>query len=492
MVVVREPQVARRKHAKSITPADFSVSEPRRQRVKRGPFMSRDVSPPPTNDFKATASAGEELRALMKLALPLGLAQAGQALMGVVDTAVVGRLDATAQGGVGLGNGLFFGVSTFGCGVMFALDPLISQAVGARQPGEARHWYWQGMWISVLLALALMGPMAVTPLFLPAFGVDPEVVRVAEVYLWARLPNLFFLFFFIAARGYLQGVGRPRAIFWAMVLANIANFGLDVLLVYGAGPVPALGPLGAAIATDLCAALQWLMLLWPMRAPSPEVSRRPDFTQLSKLFRLGLPIGLQLTAEVGVFVLAGVLAGRLGKIPLAAHMIALQWSSFSFSLAVGIGNAAGTRVGWAVGANDTASARRSGLVGFGAGIGVMLGSAAVFLLVPGLLAGLMSKESEVISLTVTLFGVAAFFQVSDGLQAIGSGALRGLGETRFASIANVVAHWAIGLPIAIGLGFFAGKGIEGIWWGLSAGLTAVAIALVARFVRRTRSTVAAL
>lgn len=439
-----------------------------------------------------SSPATVELKSLLKLATPLALAQAGQALMGLVDTAVVGRLSDVAQGAVGLGTGLCFAFATLGVGVMLAFDPLTSQAIGAGQPARARTLYWQAVWMALLCGVVLAVPMALSPLTLKPFGVDPQVADGAAEYVVWRLPQMVGFFLFMAARTQLQSSGHARAIVLSMVLANVANFGLAVLLVFGAGPVPALGIAGASIATTVCTWLQ-VGVLWLAIPAAPEgSSRRFDPAVAKQAAAIGLPIGLQLLAEVGVFVLAGMFAGRLGKTAVAAHQIAINWASFSFCLAVGIGSAAATRVGWAVGAGDTAAARRSGLTAIAAGTAWMSTSALIFLLAPRLLARAMTPDPAVLDTAVALLGVAAVFQISDGLQAIGAGALRGTGDTRFSFLANVVGHWLVGAPVAVYLGLYRNLGVVGLWWGLSAGLTAVGIALVVRFVLITRRSVGAL
>jgi MATE family multidrug resistance protein len=434
----------------------------------------------------------EELKALFRLATPLALAHAGQATMGLVDTAVVGRLSDVAQGAVGLGSGLCFAFGTLGIGVMLAFDPLVSQAIGAGHVARARTLFWQAIWMAVIAGVVLAAPLWLSPLLLEPCGVEPAVAQGAAEYVAWRVPQLMAFLLFMAARTYLQSNGRAGAIFVSMLLANVANLGLDILLVFGAGPIPPLGIAGASVATTICTWMQLLVLLFAL-GPAPEgSSRKLDVPVLKQALNLGLPIGLQLLAEVGIFVLAGVFAGGLGRTAVAAHTIALTWASFSFTLAVGIGSAAATRVGWAIGAGSATAARRSGLVAIAAGTAWMVASAMVFLIAPRALARAMSPDPAVIDVTVALLGVAAVFQISDGLQAVGSGALRGTGDTRFSFVANVVGHWLVGAPVALYCGIHLKMGVVGLWWGLSAGLTAVAIALVVRFFIITKRPLVAL
>ncbi len=444
----------------------------------------------------ARASFGAELHALLRLAVPLGLAQAGQALMGVVDTAVVGRLSPAAMGGVGLANGIFFALSTVGAGVMLAFDPLLAQAIGAREPDKAARLLRQGAWAAAICTVVLAPVVVAAVLALEPAGVTPNVAQAARTFMYWRLAHLPAHLLFILCRSWLQAQGTARALFGAMVAANLLNWGLDVLLVFGWGPVPAMGPAGAGLASAICGWLQVLALLWFVRQTAGGKGGadrwRFDREAQRKAFGLGAPIGLQMLAEYGVFTLVGVLAGRLGEAESAAHQVALTVSSFSFSLAVGIGGAVSTRVGWAVGAGDRVGARRAGLAGFAAGVMWMGFSALVFLLFPHALTRMMTDRPAVMPVAVALFAVAAVFQISDGLQAVGSGALRGVGDARLPFLANVFGHWAIGLPIALWLGSLRGLGIVGYWWGLSAGLTTVALSLVTRFVLVTRREIARL
>jgi MATE family multidrug resistance protein len=429
-------------------------------------------------------SVGAELKALWRLALPLALAQAGQATMGLVDTAVLGRLSATAQAGAGLGNSLVFTVSFFGMGVMLALDPLVSQAIGAGRPREAREHLWQGVWLALLTSVPVMAVTAVVPLLLPACGVAPEVAAPAASFMWWRLPGVPAALLFITLRSYLSGTGRTAATFLAVVVANLANLGLDLLLVFGAGPLPALGVQGSALSTTLSTCLQLGVLALGL-GPAPEGTRRRlDRPAVRRAARLGAPVGLHFLAESGVFSLTGVLAARLGAAASAAHTIALTLGSLTFCVAMGIGSAAATRVGWGVGAGDLVRARRAGLVAFGSVTAFMLLASALFLAAPEALGRLMSADPEVIGTVVSLVFVCAVFQVSDGLQAVGAGVLRGAGETDFTFRANALGHWGVGLPVSLLLGFGLGKGVVGLWWGLSLGLTLVAWMVVRRFLRQ--------
>lgn len=298
-----------------------------------------------------------ELRKLLRLAAPIAITQAGYALMGLVDTAVVGRLGAAPLGAVGLANGLFLGLALPGLGVMLGLDPLFAQALGARDEARARELIWQGLWLSGLVTLALALPIASLPFVLEPAGIAPEVARDARLFLWLRLPGLWPMLAFAGLRSYLQARERLGALIVSTVVANLANFALDIVLVFGKLGLPALGAPGSGLATSLCAFLQLAIVASAVRA-GPR--RPPRAADLRKALAVGIPVGLQLGAEIGVFALVGLLAGRLGAQSLAAHQIAISLASFTFCAAVGVGMAGTVRVGWAVGAGDTPAAPEPG------------------------------------------------------------------------------------------------------------------------------------
>ncbi len=435
-----------------------------------------------------------EIPALARLAVPLSLATAAQSLMGLVDTAVLGRAGAVPLAAGGLGNLVFFSFAVAGVGLMMGLDPLVAQAFGARDADRARHLLWQGAALAGAVGAAVAVPLAFAPFLLVPLGIERAVAAQATGYVWGRLPGLPFLLLFFAMRSYLQAADRPRPVLRAALLANVFNLGADLLLVFGGaslppwtGPlrlVPAMGAAGAGLATTLATMGQALVLALAVRAaPAGRVSRRPVRSEIVRAARLGLPVGLHMAAEVGVFSLVGVLAGRLGRDALAAHQVAITFASFSFTAAVGIGNAGSVRVGWAVGARDAPAARRSGLAAFAAGAAVMSLWGIAFLLFPYGFARLMSDQAEVVAAAGPLMRVAGVFQISDGIQGVGAGVLRGAADTRFTFLANMMGHWAVGLPVALVLGVALGGGITGLWWGLCAGLTVVAASLFARFLR---------
>jgi len=433
-----------------------------------------------------------ELSAQLRLAIPLAAQQLGFQLMGMVDAAMLGRYDDVALAAAGVGNNLLFAISSLGWGIVMGLDTVLPQAVGAGRHDDARRALGGGLRLAILTGLACTLFVLATPAILGCAGVPEDVANDARVYVDLRAFGIVPFLVSIALRSYLAAHNITRPLIVAMIAGNVANAALDLVLIYGAGPIPAMGIAGAAIATVSVqvalvaiyfAGVRAIDQMGEAPAPRPASTRR----DLAEIVRYGIPISGQMFAEIGIFGVSTVLAARLGKIPAGAHSVALNLASFTFSVAVGIGSATSVRVGHAIGAGDRALARSRGILGLKIGIAIMACCAAVFVAVPGMLAALFTDQPAVIAATIPLLQIAALFQLSDGAQAIAAGALRGIGDTRATFIGNVVGHYGIGLVISLALGFGAGMGAPGLWWGLSAGLTVTATYLVIRFRAQTRT-----
>lgn len=433
-----------------------------------------------------------ELSALARLAAPLLLTGLGHMLLGLVDTAIVGRLGEGPLGAVGLGNNLFFAVSVLGWGWMLALDPLIAQAAGAGEAEEARSVLWQGLWVAALGTLPLTALVLALVFEIERFGVPAETARDFGPYLAARGWGLLPFMLLAAFRSFLQGHEITRPLLVSVVVANVINAPLTWVLVFGAGGVAGLGAEGAGWASTVATIVQAVVLgaAVRLRWGDHRGFRPPEPGAVKKILRLGTPIGFQLVAEVGSFAIVGVLMSTLGTRALGAHQVALMLISTTFQVALALGAATATRVGHAIGRGSAEATRRSGLTGIAAGGAAMLFGAVFFLLTPDLLSRILTDDPRVIAAAAPLLAVAAAFQISDGVQAVAAGALRGAGDTRWPLVSNVVGHYLVGVPLGALLAFALGWGAVGLWWGLSAGLTAVAVALTVRFWVLSRGAVA--
>ena len=426
-----------------------------------------------------------ERKELLKLAAPLAAQQVGFTLMGTVDALMLGRYSDAALAGAGVGNNLLFGITSIAMGIVMGMDTVVPQAVGAGRLDDARRAVGAGVRLSVLVGLAATLVTLLSPLLLVVADVTPDVLEQARPYVYLRALGIVPFVLTIALRSYLTAHGHTRPLIVAMIAGNVVNAALDVVLIYGLG----LGVLGAGLATFVVQLLTLAVYAVAVRALDGGKPRPPSTAaDIAVIARYGWPVAGHLFAEIGIFGLATVLAAHLGKTPAAAHSIALNLASFTFSFALGIASATGVRVGHAVGAGDLPLARHRGLQGLRVGLVVMACFAATFLLVPGLVAAAFTGSREVIAATIPLLQIAALFQLSDGTQAIGAGMLRGLGDTRATFVGNLIGHYAVGLPIMLGLAFGAGMGAPGLWWGLSAGLTVTGAFLVVRFLRSTTRT----
>lgn len=434
-----------------------------------------------------------EVPPMLALAWPVVLSELAWMGMDLVDTVMVGRLGAAALGAVGLGGILFFVACIFAFGLLLGLDTLVSQAFGAGDRRDCHAWLVQGLWLCVFLSPPSMAiSWGMIPL-LGRVGVDAEVVRLAGPFLALETWSLFPLLVYCAYRRYLQAMNIVRPVLVAMLSANVLNWLGNWLLITGHLGFPALGVRGSALSTlgariYMAAFLVVVAVRAERRDPSGlfETSWRPDPARLRKLFALGWPVAVQITLEVGVFTIAGVLAGAIGPAALAAHQVALKMCSVTFMVPWGISSAAAVRVGQAIGRGDPDRARLSGWTGLVLAGGFMAVAAAAFLGLPRTILYLFTPDSGVLATGVGLLACAAAFQLFDGLQVVAAGNLRGVGDTRTPMYGNTVAHWAIGLPLAYLIGITLGRGVLGIWIGLCIGLIAAGTVLVGAWAWRSR------
>ncbi len=419
------------------------------------------------------------------LALPVVAVQVGMTTMGVVDTLMVGHFSARDLAAVALGNLYFFTAVVFPMGVVMALDPLVSQAVGAGDESAISRGLQRGGILAV--ALSVPASLALLPgheLF-TLLRQPSDVVPVAAGYARAAVPGVLPLLVFIVLRQTLQAMGRVAPIVITIVLANLANLFFNWVLIYGHLGFPAMGAVGSGWASSLARGLMVLGLLvfslpllgghlLPLRAgvfePGP----------LARMLRLGAPIGAQFALEFGAFGAIGVFMGWLGTLAMAGHQIALNLASLTFMVPLGISQASAVLVGQGVGREDPEGARRAAGAGITLGVSFMTLTALAFLLFPEPLSRVYSGDLAVVSLAAVLLPIAGVFQVFDGLQVVASGVLRGLGDTRSPMVVSLLGFWCLGMPVSLWFGFRTSAGPVGLWWGLVVGLAAVAAFLLHR------------
>jgi MATE family multidrug resistance protein len=430
---------------------------------------------------------------MLRLAVPVVIVQVGMMAMGVVDTIMVGHVSAEALAAVALGNLYFFSLAVFAMGTLMVLDPVVAQAVGARDRPAIARAVQRGVIMAGLLTLpaALLLTVA-APVF--ALARQPaEVVPLAAAYALRSVPGTFPFLLFIVFRQSLQAMRRTVPIVIAIVVANLANAALNWVLIFGHLGFPAMGVVGSAWATSVSRALLVLVLWLAARrelAPLLFPLRREvwQLTPLGRMLRLGLPIGAQHLLEFGAFALVALMMGWLGTRQMAGHQIAINLAALTFMVPLGVGDAASVLVGQAVGRGDPGGTRGAARAALATGAAFMAATAALFLMFPGPLARLYSRDLDVIAIAAALIPIAGVFQVFDGLQAVAAGVLRGVGDTRGPMLINLLGYWVLGLPLSVCLGFVADLGPVGLWWGLVLGLGVVAISLLIRVRNRLART----
>jgi len=435
--------------------------------------------------FQAFVPSPHDVRALVRLAVPIVAMQVGMMLMSVVDTIFVGHVSARELAAAALGGLYTIGLFNFCLGVVWAVDPLVSQALGARDPAAAALGVQRG-----LVLAAVMGAVA-TVLCVPAEWVyralhePPDVIPRAVSFVHISAPSLVPMLLFVALRQSLVAMKRTSALVAVVVLSNLLNAGLDWVLVFGHWGLPAMGAPGSALATTITRFLGLFALLVIARRALEPMLRpwRKEALALGPLlrtFQIGLPIGAQNSVEFTTFAAISVFAGWFGAEAVSGHQVAINLASLMFMVPLGIGSASSVLVGHAIGEQDMAHARRVAASALAVGAGYMALSACVLLALPGMFASAYTSVPGVVTVAALLIPIAGVFQVFDGLQVVSAGVLRGAGDTRAPLVSNVLGFWLVGMPVSLWLGFRAGLGVVGLWWGFVAGLAAVGAFLVLR------------
>ncbi len=434
---------------------------------------------------------GPDLREMARIATPIVIVSVGIQLMGVVDALMVGRLGGYAIASVALGNFYFFNISIFGIGLLYAIDPVVAQAVGAGDEDGVARGVQRGMLIAAAMSVLIM--LALTPgeWVLSALQQPDDVIEPTAMYSRRRLLGVLPFLLFNVWRQALQAIGPVRPIVIAVIAANIVNALANYAFIYGNFGAPALGVVGAGWATALS---QWAMaamllaLAWPilrrsLRPWRPEVWQ---WAPLRKMVGIGAPIGTQWFFEAFAFGITTIFMGWMGTASLAGHEIALNMAALTFMVPLGFSGAAAAVVGRAIGRGDVTTARRDAAAAIVCAVGFMCVSATVFILAPTFLATRYTQDAATLAVAVSLIPIAGVFQVFDGTQAVTSGVLRGTGDTRIPAILHMVAFWGVGIPLGATLGFLTPLRERGLWWGLTAGLATAAILQTWRVVVRLR------
>ena len=428
-----------------------------------------------------------------KLAYPVMLSQLGHVLVGVADNIMVGKLGAVPLAAASLANAVFFLLLTFGIGVSYAITPLVAAADGGEDQSTISKVLKHGLLINIITGILLFCIVLVGGNALHHMSQPEDVVVLAIPYLAVITFSIVPFMLFQTFRQFAEGLSMTKQAMYITVSANIINVILNYIFIYGKLGVPAMGLLGAGWATLISRVLMGLMMLLfvyyhkKLRQYRDGFSlKNYSFAFAKKMLAIGVPAAFQFAFEVSAFAGAAIMIGWFGANSLAAHQIAINMVSISYMMATGLSAAATIRVGNQLGRNDIFTLRRASFTIF-----IMVG---VFMTVCGFIfyfgryyfSTFYIADIDVINLSASLIIIAAFFQLSDGVQVVSLGALRGLKDVKVPTVITFIAYWVLGLPIGYYLGFSLGYGAEGIWVGLLIGLTMAAALLSIRFNKLTR------
>ena len=436
-----------------------------------------------------------EARQLLALAIPVILAQVAQTAMGFVDTIMAGAVSATDMAAVAVGTSIWLPAILFGHGVLLALTPTIAQLNGSGRRERIAEQLRQGFWLAFFLSLLIMLVLWNAGYVIRSMhDIDPLLAEKAEGYLHALLFGAPGYLFFQVMRNQCEGLSKTKPAMVLGFLGLMLNIPLNYIFIYGHFGMPALGGVGCGVAT---ASVYWAMFFcmrfWVRRMRSMRDIRvesrwsAPSRVILQRLTGLGLPVALALFFEVTLFAVVALLVSPLGIVNVAGHQIALNFSSLMFVLPLSLGVAATIRVGYRLGQGSTEQARVAAWTAQGVGVSMAVITAIFTVTFRHQIAQLYNDNPAVITLAAQLMMLAAIYQISDSIQVIGSGILRGYKDTRSIFFITFIAYWLLGLPsgyiLALTDWVVPRMGPAGFWCGFIVGLTSAAVMMLWR-VRR--------
>ena len=439
----------------------------------------------------------KEFRYNLKLASPVILGMLGHTFVSFVDNVMVGQLGAAELAAVSLGNSFIFIAMSIGIGFSTAITPLVAEADSEQDFAKGKSVFKHGFFLCTVLGLVLFLMLLFAKPLMYVMDQPEEVVQLAVPYLDLVAFSLVPLIIFQAFKQFSDGLSLTKYPMYATIVANVLNVIINYILIFGKFGFPEMGIVGAAVGTLVSRFVMLFYLWWLLakREKSKAYVTQIKFFKLKKqalqkLTNLGLPSALQMFFEVGIFTSAIWLSGTLGANAQAANQIALNLSSMTFMVAMGLSVAAMIRVGNQKGLKDFKALKRIAesifLVGFVFAVVFALVFVIFNTMLPDLYVDLDDPNNavdtaEVVKIAATLLLAAAVFQISDSLQVITLGALRGLQDVKIPTVITFISYWIIGFPISCFLGKEEAYGSLGIWLGLLAGLTVAAVLLYMRF-----------
>ncbi|HET6224737.1 MAG TPA: MATE family efflux transporter [Bacteroidia bacterium] len=427
-------------------------------------------------------------KAAILLAYPVVLSQLGHIMVGVADTAMVGQIGTVEQAAVALSNSFYTIVLVFGLGVSYGVTPLVAAADSSKHYAENASLLKHGIIINTCLGILLFLVLFCCSPLLQLINQDKEVVKLAIPFLNVMMLSMIPLCFFSAFKQFAEGLSDTRPAMFITVGASLLNILLNYIMMFGHCGFPAMGLMGSCWASFIARVLMAITMCLYVFCHKKFRRYTESFNLKSiskdlikKILSIGIPSGLQWVFEVGAFAFAVIMIGWISPKAQAAHLVALSLASITYMMASGLSAAAAVRVGNQYGLKSRRGIRVAGFSVFMLVIIFMSFSATSFIVFRNFLPTLFNKTPEVISVASSLLIVAAFFQLSDGVQVVALGALRGIRDVKIPTIITIISYWVIGLPMSYVLAFKLNMGILGIWYGLFLGLTSAALLLFLRF-----------
>lgn len=430
---------------------------------------------------------------IVRLGMPIVIGQLGIVLMGMADVMMIGKIDATNLAAVGASNAVYFLVVILGIGTLTAISPLVAKAKGAGNVGDTKIYFKKGIIASLFLTLFISTITLVLTFNLDWFDQKERVEELSKPYLHILNFGTLFMLWFYAVKQFSDGIGLTKPSAVITIIALLLNVLLNWVLIFGHWGFEPMGLIGAGIATTLSKlfmALAMTAFVYVNKIYKPYLTNKdkPAFkSHLAEILKVGLPSGFQYFFEVAAFAGAAIIIGWYGEFELAAHNIAINIASVTYMVATGISAAGSILVGDAVGRNNQADLMRSGKAALIMGALFMGICALIFIVAKTVIVQLYTTDQVVGSMAVNLLMIAALFQLSDGIQCVGVGILRGLSDTRIPTVIVIIAYWVIGIPVGVWLGNYFDLSLYGIWFGLSIGLTFSAGLLTWRFIHHSKT-----
>ena len=433
-----------------------------------------------------------EARSLLALGIPIFFAQFSQTAMGFVDTIMAGSVSETEMSAVAVGFSIWLPAILFGQGLLMALTPIIAQMNGSGRRHLISDQVQQGLWLAFFLSLGVMTLLYNSQLILGNMPhIDPELadksVRFLHAIMWGAPGYLFFQVY----RSQCEGLSKTKPGMVIGFLGLMVNIPINYIFIYGHFGAPALGGVGCGVATASVYWVMCMMMRWYVKNTPSQRDIRPtkSFASpnpliLKRIIVLGTPIGLALFFEVTLFAVVALLVAPLGVVAVAGHQVALNFSSIMFMFPLSLGIAATIRVGYNLGRQSTEAAKVSSYTGLAVGLMIACCTAILTATFREPIAMMYNKNPEVVVLASSLMLFAAIYQLSDSVQVIGAGILRGYKDTRSIFFITFTAYWILGLPsgyiLALTDIITPAMGPKGFWIGFIIGLSAAAIGMVAR------------